>query len=272
MIRNIDGIYLINLEQRPEKREKSLGELARFSIQPKLVSAVYGWTLTRDTIEQAACKMQPGMEYIMNKTVRALTAPITYPDIKRIETFKEWNIGAPCFHTRTTLGAFGCALSHLFVLQHAWHAHHRVIWVLEDDFTILKDPHVLGELVEILTGEEKDWDLFYTDDKHFLTQPFSPDIVWRPDRPAVHLQPILRRAVGTDFFQISGRNQARSMILSRFGIEKILSFARQNGLFLPYDLELAFIPNLNMYNVRQEVVRGSDISTNDSDVLYQHFE
>ena len=44
-----------------------------------------------------------------------------------------------------------------------------------------------------------------------------------------------------------------SMILKRSGAEKILNFFSKRGMFLPYDDELAFIPGLKMYNLKNPI-------------------
>src|SRR5437868_12063325 len=47
-MKNIDFIYMINLDERPEKFEKSVQQLHPFGIYPYRFSAVNGWELSMD--------------------------------------------------------------------------------------------------------------------------------------------------------------------------------------------------------------------------------
>ena len=49
-MKNIDFIYMINLDQRPEKFEKCINQLHPFGIYPYRFSAVNGWELTIEAI------------------------------------------------------------------------------------------------------------------------------------------------------------------------------------------------------------------------------
>jgi hypothetical protein len=263
-IKNIDCVYLINLEQRNEKLAKSLNELAAFSIQPQRMNAIYGWGLPRSEIERVAFKFGQGMDSGCNKICK----PIRFPTEIKIKIPTE--PGEICYYPTTNLGAFGCALSHLEVLRHAYQTGAQRIWVLEDDFTVAKDPHLLGDLIEELTALDPEWDLLYTDDRDSFTAPFIPGTIWRPDGPSTEIQPCPRTSLGHQFVRIGGRRQMRSVIVQRSGMEKILAFERQ-GIFLPYPLEILFIPHMKLYNSSLDIVCGNKVSTESSDVLYNHF-
>ncbi|HRW58853.1 MAG TPA: hypothetical protein P5048_04485, partial [Chlamydiales bacterium] len=43
--------------------------------------------------------------------------------------------------------ALGCCLSHLSVIYHAYHTGCKVIWILEDDVEINKDPQMLKDYI-----------------------------------------------------------------------------------------------------------------------------
>lgn len=260
----IDCVYLINLEKRPEKLEKSLRDLSRFSIRPQLVQGVYGWALSREEIASTALKFGPNMNPGHNTTCR----PVRYLTEKRIQLPTTY--GEPCYYPMTTPGAFGCALSHLTALNHAYDSGFPIIWVLEDDFNIIKDPHALGELIQTLAELDPEWDVLFTDDCDWFEIPFLSGSVWRPDSPSIDGKPFLRKEMGGQFVQISGRSQMRSTILTRSGIQKILEFAGR-GLFLPYPLEILFVPNLKIYNTLTEIVTGAPVSLETSDVLFQYF-
>ncbi|NGX26899.1 MAG: hypothetical protein K940chlam6_00825 [Chlamydiae bacterium] len=61
-MRNIDFIYMINLDQRPEKLEKSLKQLHPYGIYPYRFSAINGWELTLEEINAVGVKYAPGMD------------------------------------------------------------------------------------------------------------------------------------------------------------------------------------------------------------------
>jgi len=48
--RNIDFIYMINLDERPEKWQMSIAQLASYGIIPYRFSAVNGWELSLEDI------------------------------------------------------------------------------------------------------------------------------------------------------------------------------------------------------------------------------
>src|SRR5579872_6490989 len=60
-IPNIDFIYLINLDQRPEKYKASIDQLHPFSIQPMRISAVYGWYLPKQLLHDIGLVFTPEM-------------------------------------------------------------------------------------------------------------------------------------------------------------------------------------------------------------------
>ena len=61
-MRGIDFIYLINLDQRPEKLKLSLDQLTSFQIYPYRFSAVNGWELSLETINDVGLKFSPEMD------------------------------------------------------------------------------------------------------------------------------------------------------------------------------------------------------------------
>ena len=60
-MRNIDFIYMINLDERPEKFAQSAEQLMRYDIIPYRFSAVNGWKLSVESINDVGLKYQPGM-------------------------------------------------------------------------------------------------------------------------------------------------------------------------------------------------------------------
>src|SRR5271155_811440 len=61
-IRNIDFIYLINLDHRTEKLQTTLDQLTPYGIYPFRFSAVNGWKLSFEAINDLGVHYRPGMQ------------------------------------------------------------------------------------------------------------------------------------------------------------------------------------------------------------------
>jgi GR25 family glycosyltransferase involved in LPS biosynthesis len=255
----IDGIFLINLDQRPEKLERTLSQFQAYKIHPNRLPAIYGWTLPNEVFEDVGLKLRPKMEWsksilMHNKKALRVTKP---------------SLGSAIFYPRMSLGAVGTALSHLSVLQNAADAGFETIWVLEDDVKVQKDPYVLSDYIRKLDKISPDWDVLYTDDVTYF-EPFTPGTVYRPDMPDIDFEPMfIRKEINNDFFQIGGRCQAHSMIIRKKAIRKILEFEQSRGIYLPYDVEIAFVPQMKFYNLRHNIVVGGTLEN--SDTIHKYF-
>ena len=60
-IENIDFIYMINLDQRPEKFERCIQQLHPYGVYPYRFSAVNGWELTLEAIQDVGVKFSADM-------------------------------------------------------------------------------------------------------------------------------------------------------------------------------------------------------------------
>ncbi len=255
-VKNVDLIYLINLDQRPEKLERTLRQFSSYGIHPNRLPAVYGWSLTNEVFEDVGLKLASGMNwkgsiYLRQNSVQRVLQP---------------SYGSAIFYPRMTHGAVGTALSHLSILQNAYEANAKSIWILEDDVTVKADPHSISDYMEkldALVGNDG-WDILYTDDLAYF-EPFTPGTVWRPDMPSMNFDPLFEcKEMGQDFNQIGGRCQAHSLIMQRSGIRKILEFAKQHGIYLPYDVEIAFVPEIRFFNLKHNIVVGGTLENSDT--------
>jgi GR25 family glycosyltransferase involved in LPS biosynthesis len=164
-------------------------------------------------------------------------------------------------------GAIGCYLSHLCVLQDAYDSGYKTIWVLEDDIVVEKDPHLLSSYIEkldVLVGEYG-WDILYTDmdfdaDTYLQSAREFPHFFWRPDidTSSNYQRFIERNPVGEDFLSIGSRSRAHSMIIRRSGMKKILDYAKEYHMFLPYDHDVAIVPGIKLFNLRNNIVTVSE--------------
>lgn len=264
-IKNIDGIYIINIDGKERRFDQCLEQLSPYKISATRFPAVNGWSLPPQTIREVGLVFQEGMQeddwVLINKKKESR---LLEHDFLRKELY-----GETVFFPWITLGGIGCALSHLSVLEYAYQKKDQRIWVMEDDVIVKEDPHqisLLIEKLESLVGQEG-WDILYTDtDKRTRSiypeeEDFESDLksdLWFYSRPDVGLkeQKILahREVISDDFVKIGSRIGAYSMIVNRTGMKKILDFLKSHHLFLPYDHELGVVPDLKMFNLRKDII------------------
>ena len=278
-IQGIDYIYLINLDKRPEKWERSLLQLNPYKIAPHRFSAIYGWDLSAKAMNDLGVKYVAGMKI----SEVAVHFPFGAKVLGLFEQLSRASQGKVFFSKSMTPGAIGCTLSHLSVLQDALDAGYETIWVIEDDILVEKDPHHLHTLIEKLdhlVGKEG-WDILYTDhdredrDMYPAGNDFESDLkgdlwyFWRPDRDLQKEKPRLarREILSEDFLRIGSRMRTHSMVIRRSGMQKILDFYKRSHMFIPYDHELAIIPDIKLISLRHNVVTHG-LSPSDTKVRF----
>lgn len=251
---NIDFIYMINLDQRPEKFSLSCERLAPYGIYPFRFSAVNGWELSLETINDVGVRLEPWMDRGQWGTFYPQEGDGS-PQHEVVNA-----IGKNYFCHCMSKGAIGIVLSHLSILQDAYDSGYETIWVMEDDIKIVQDPQILPFLIDrldALVGREG-WDLLFTD-RDTLNNQGNPvpctAFAWRPNfTPRNPLKFGLREDVGSDFRRIGARYGAYSMIVRRSGIKKLLDFFKNYQIFLPYDMDFTLPNNIQLYTVLQDVV------------------
>lgn len=272
-IRNVDYVYMINLDQRPEKWESAFNELAPYWIWPERFSGIYGWTIPPEVLNDIGLKFQHGMwtgyEYVM-----------VFPP----ERGGEWDFiflrgsdyGKACFSGWTVKGTIGCSLSHLSVLKDGYDSGYNTIWILEDDISVRGDPHRLSQLIDELDAlvGPNGWDVLYTDSGYAEvddSKDIAPQIpwMWRPDMPFLDLRPLVAHSdLGEHFVKIGSRMRAHSMIYRRSGMKKILDFYREHQNFLPYDQEMPMVPGIQLFVLKEDIVTSQQTT---SDTRYRYF-
>ncbi len=260
-IKNIDFIYLINLDQRPEKLEKCLEQCKAYGVVPHRFSAVYGWDLSAEEINDLGVVFSPEME----ADQWILHYPISAQGMPEMDFLRDECEGKVVFSRWMSPGAIGCALSHLSILQDAYEAGYETIWVMEDDIAIESDPKLLGDVIDRLDAQlgKEGWDILYTDsDKgdealYIETNDFESNLkgdlyfFWRPDVDLSNRKRFAKRTVvNEEFIQIGSRMRTHSMIIRRSGIKKILDYTKNRHIFLPYDHEIATVPGIKLVNLR----------------------
>lgn len=240
---------MINLDQRPEKYELCVQQLLPYGIHPCRFSAVNGWELSLNIINDVGVKYEAGMTseklgtfYLSEEKGNPLHGPVDVP-------------GRVYFCHCMSKGAIGIVLSHLSILQDAYDSGYDTIWVMEDDIQIHKDPHLISDLIDkldALAGKDG-WDLLFTDpDTKNTLGNYVPNtgFAWRPNyAPPDPNQFSQRHLVSPDFRKVGARFGAYSMIVRRSGMKKILDFFKEYKIFLPYDIEFYMPPGIHLYAV-----------------------
>ena len=255
----IDFIYMINLDQRPEKFLHSSAMLKNYDIHPYRFSAVNGWELSLDVLNDVGLKYHPNMTPLF-----ATTFPFDGAGEPSYEFMNE--VGKTYFVHCISRGAIGCALSHISVLKDAWDCGYETIWVMEDDIEVIKDPNIISILIDKLDGlvGKENWDVLFTD-RDFMGRNGEYIIAYgaakRPDMDCSFKQRYSNpytedRQISADFRKISARFGAHSMIIRRAGIKKLLDFAIEHKIFLAYDLDNYLAPDLNRYALTYDVVNN----------------
>jgi GR25 family glycosyltransferase involved in LPS biosynthesis len=252
-MRGIDFIYMINLDERPEKFLKSKAQLDFFGIIPYRFSAVNGWRLSLDTINDV------GVVYTEDMQGGEYATSFLPEDEGKLYHSPVSEIGKTYFAHRISRGVIGILLSHLSILQDAYDSGYETIWVMEDDISVQYNPHILSNYIEELDGivGKNKWDILFTDkDTKDATGHYTPCLcyAWRPNFTPENPSRFGSKTRIGSFFKIEGRYGAYSMIIRRSGMKKLLDFFKKYNLYLPYDIDFYAVPNIQLYTVVEDVV------------------
>lgn len=263
----IDYVYMINLDQRPEKFAKAAGGLQLYGISPHRFSAVNGWELPYETIRQVGVRFTKGT--LKDPFFGSIYHECDGALYRSNQIIKEDE--GTYFSIGLSQGAIGIVLSHLSVLQDAYDSGYQVIWVMEDDVEAVGDPWQIPEMIRSLDVLDPDWDILFTDtDTKDVNGNHVPcrSLATRPNYSAETLDAFLGRfySVSADLSRIGMRYGAYSMIVRRSGMEKILNYFKQYGVFLPYDMDFWLVPNLKMYSVNRDIVSHAAGSITDNNL------
>ncbi len=263
-MKNIDFIYVINLDQRPEKFKNCTDQLHPYGIYPYRFSAVNGWELTLEDIADVGLIFKPGMEGGF-----LATSYLPGNDFKPVHE-QIGNYGQTYFCHCMARGTIGIVLSHLSVLQDAYDSGYKTIWVMEDDIQVIRDPQILSDLISELdsTAGKNNWDILFTDqdirDAHGKYVPCF-GMAKRPDfHPRSAKQYYQNKPVGQEFIRKGARFGAHSMIIRRSGMKKILDFIKAHKVFLPYDMDFYLPLGIRMYTLKNDVVSNQHQALSDN--------
>jgi GR25 family glycosyltransferase involved in LPS biosynthesis len=254
---SINFVYMINLDERPEKFWQASQELARYGILPYRFSAINGWKLPLEILNEVGLVYKEGMTPLFSTSF-----PIEGNKVPNHGFMTE--IGKTYFNYGVLPGTIGITLSHLSILQNAYDAGYETIWVLEDDVVAIQDPRKIPDLIQeldLVVGKEG-WDILFTDIAPKADNGIpvlSSGRAKRPDMDCSKEELFSERytkteIVSKDFQKISSRFGAYSMIIRRSGIEKLLLFFKEHKIYLPYDLEYYLPKDIRLYSLRYDLV------------------
>lgn len=254
-IRNIDFIYMINLDERPEKYADCMQRLQPYDIYPYRFSAVNGWELSLEQITDLGVPFTKGMKGGFWGTYYLENNEEVKPVYEVIEKH-----GRVYFSHCMSKGAMGVVLSHLSVMQDAYDSGYETIWIMEDDIEICKNPHYISDLVEMLDQAvgRNGWDILFTDvdtrDNNGNRVPssgFAQRLNYQPKKPSKHYR---KQKISEHFRFVGSRFGSYSIIVRRAGMKKLLDFFKKYKLFFPYDMEYYLPESINLFTVLEDVV------------------
>lgn len=265
-IRNVDFIYMINLDKRPEKFESSLKQLLPYGINPYRFSAVNGWELSLADINDVGLKYTSNMTKDLMGTYYPLDGTGPCHEIMATE-------GRTYFCHCMSRGAIGCALSHLSILKDALDSGYDTIWIMEDDISVVQNPKLISDLIQLLDKQvgKKKWDMLFTDQdtvnnetgQYVPCRGYAKRPNWRPKDPKRFAQ---RTDISKEFRRIGARFGLYSVIIRRSGMKKIYNFIMKNKIFLPIDMEFYLPSHMRIYTVRKDVVSTQRYAASDNGV------
>jgi len=257
----IDFIYMINLDPRPERYERTMSVLRPYNINPYRFSAVNGWRLPNEALDELGIVFEPWMP---NGPICTVYRHQDGKEYLSYEIMKE--PGISYYSHSLSRGAIGCLLSHVSIMQDAYDSGYQTIWIMEDDIMVVSNPHELSSLILMLDKVAPDWDILFTDNEIKGANGPVPCTVIRP-RPLVELQPLAyylqRQSITPDIVKIGMRFGSASMILRRSGMKKLLDFFKTYKIYFPYDIDYFFVPGINLYQLNRDIV--TNIAGGESD-------
>jgi GR25 family glycosyltransferase involved in LPS biosynthesis len=253
-IKNVDFIYMINLDERPEKLASCQSQLRPYGIDPYRFSAINGRKLSRKTLNDVGVRYKRGMQSDLLGTCYPLDGGAPIHELIRVP-------GRTYFCHRISLGVLGCALSHLSVIQDAFDSGYNTIWVMEDDIAVVHDPNLISDYLDKLdqlVGSDG-WDMLFTDQDtisnttgdYVICLSHAPRPNFNPKNPGRFAE---RTVISNEFRKVGARYGTYSVIIRRSGVKKILDHVKRYKLFLPIDMEFPLPSDIRMYTVNKDIV------------------
>lgn len=142
-------------------------------------------------------------------------------------------------------GEVGCLLSHISIYQDALERDLSTIWICEDDINLNSKVYDLPSIIQELSLIDPDWDILYTDYTRFgaTHQNHRPE-----QKPFIPID----EHISDNLIRIHGRYGTHSMVFSRKGFTKLLSYFYERCFWAPIDLDLQYA-ELREYSVATSI-------------------
>ena len=223
----IDCIYVINLEKHPKRWERMEQQLSNFGLYAQRMEAVDGWGFNKLALKNLYHKLfQP-----------------SYDKFYR------------------TPGQIGCFLSHMSILEDAFHKNYSTIWILEDDCEISQNlRRDFSKIFEELYEKNISWDALFTDTgsryRHAdgTLERYEFDTMCQKFIKSCSLLKKNQQESLIHTTWIQRRLGMYSVILSRSGIKKIREYFMTHRLRAAYDVDIHFIPGKRFLQTQEDVV------------------
>lgn len=243
-LREVDALYVINLDERTEKWEDTRQKLEKCDVKFNRFSAIAGWKIPAETLARF------------------------------------WNEqGYHSEHPPLKYGKLGCILSHLSAIQDAYDRGFKRVWILQDDIEVLADLHLADDYLKELDQIDPNWGLLFTDldmrsykKENVPLRSLSIAGAYRKGQktmPEAWYQ--VREDINENFQKIRSRYGFHSVIVSRLGMEIILNYFKHVVLHSSFDIDIHFIPNLNKYGLKKPLISNATdwfVSDNDPRAKY----
>lgn len=257
-IKHIDCIYVVNLDQCPEKFERCVQQFAPWGILPCRFSAIHGEELCLETVRSVGVKYKKSVicdEMLVTCYNRGTwNSPIHEFAYKRNRTY---------FCHGMSLASIGTCLSHLSVLQDAYNAGYKTVWIMDDGIEVVRSPHLLSDFIKQLdqTVGKDGWDILFTDrdarnsrGEYVVCTSLPARLNFIPSNSQRFAQ---RWDVTPEIRCVGARFGAYSMIVRRSGMKKLLNYFKRYKIFFPFDVDLCMPDDIRLFTVIDDVVTST---------------
>jgi GR25 family glycosyltransferase involved in LPS biosynthesis len=252
---SIDFVYLINLDHRTGKWKDCVEELVPHGIKPFRFSAVNGWKIQHQALQEIGMRFHPSMRG------GGMGSIFLWDDGKEYQSHElVRKAGQTYFCHCLSRGSIGCLMSHVSIMKDAYNSGYELVWIMEDDIEAVRDPSLLLSYIDELDHliGRGNWDLLYTDrdyrsnDGGYILS-FGTD--YRPDVETRNQEKFnIDKKISKNLRRMGSRFGTHSMIWSRSGLKKYLEHIEKHGMFLPIDMDIHLARGIKIYSVLEDVV------------------
>ncbi|MFZ4772628.1 MAG: glycosyltransferase family 25 protein [Chlamydiia bacterium] len=216
----VDCVYVVNLESRPEKWDRTNKFLLDQGVKATRFIGVDGFDLSSE-------------EQLL------------------ITNGNPFNFSP---------GQIGCYLSHISIYQHAFENNFDYIWICEDDIQPVADIHQISSLIQELNKFDRHWDVLYTDidyagwDGTFITEQTIHLPPQRAAERAYFTKKFHRKNISPTLQKLGLRFGTYSYLVSRRGVQKYIQHFAKKVMECPIDADMHYIRGLREYCTRHNIV------------------